>query len=64
MRWAQGGGGCVRSCRPARHWRGGGTGFHAPAAASADERWRQQRWWRLTPTRLDAAVHLDANPAG
>lgn len=43
MRWAPGGGGCVRSCRSARHWRGDGTGSQspAPAPASANQRGRR-----------------------
>ena len=43
MRWAQGGGGCMRSCRSALPWRGDGTGFQPPAAAPADERGRWRR---------------------
>jgi hypothetical protein len=42
MRWAQGGGSCMRSCRPARHWRGDGTridfGNHPASATPAGRR--------------------------
>lgn len=52
MRWAQGGGGCVRSGRSARHWRGDGTGNHSPAAAPSHVR------------RKRAAAHVDHPAAG
>jgi hypothetical protein len=52
MRWAQGGGGCVRSGRSARHWRGDGTGNHSPAAAPSHVR---RKW---------AAAHVDHPAAG
>jgi hypothetical protein len=52
MRWAQGGGGCVRSRRSARHWRGDGTGNHSPAAAPSHVR------------RKRAAADVDKPAAG
>lgn len=63
MRWAQGGGGCVRSGRSARHWRGDGTGNHPPAAAPSHVRWKPPSHVDHPAAGHDAHDANDANDA-
>jgi hypothetical protein len=59
MRWAQGGGGCVRSGRSARHWRGDGTRNHPSASAPSRSDWRRLAAPDADPD-VDPAAGVDA----